>query len=1058
MASSSPIELRDVVETGRPVDARRSRWWIKWVALAGAVAGLRLAVPTVLAPLVARRLSQALGAEVRVGDLGFRPLDGVVTLRDVRVTPQAEPSGGSPLAPIVAERVRADVQWLPLLHKTLRLRELLLDGAQVELERTPDGRLGLAGVADADPSRGLPEQWGFELDRVGLRDSTVRLRDPAAVGAKPFEVRVREGEISGLRRRATAFGRSANMRLDADVGSGRLASYGRYDLGDDGLSVDLRTRMKNVPVAEAIANVPDLGWGEVSGLLSGVVRWQRDPERRDKVSGRVVLRRGEIRVPTFSGPAFGVRRATADIDAVDLVERHVGIGNLVLQGASLAVRPDASDPVPLFGPGEAPSTPPAPTRAARRRGRATDDEDGDDKAPPWVWIVKKFDTPNGRIRSVTATGIVEARARASGENVGPRAYWSPVKLRVWSGEGAAVFDGTARIGRHFAAEGRVTAGGVDLGHLARAAGVHGAEWIQGGRLAADLNVQLDTGEREGQPLDATGPVLLSEVFLSGPIPGEFSAGATEASLSVTGIQLRGRGAKPSPVSALRCTDVRVQEPWLVLERTPAGLTVPTAAEDLVGPSAPATSTPTPVPAATPKPSRRRKPSKSEGTAGGEAGGDVAPPAFEELSPQLVLAGLRMANGRIVVVDRVPQPPVVWDVARVDGVGRDVRVPSPAVDGLRLTGHDSRFGDVQLSVRRGERRDGWDFAAQGMLLSAAAPYLQLAGLPFRFGGGTGSIDTRVSVGESDWTADTEITLRDPRFLGSVGALEDAMGRPISRAVFELRDDAGNLTLQLPLSSVDAAKPAALVQAIGKSVRDEIRRIALEPPRPPVQAPAPDDEEDAPAKPTSQTVPRPAPTPSRRRAEVARVDVVFPPGRADLNQLGVEQVSSVAKALLSRPELLVQLSVAITPEDRRWLAEQALGQELARPDALRGVLRAFGVGAARERIRAALVARAQGLPGLLSAEDEEELGEYLSERPAVGAAEVHSLREARISRVANRLSDYHGISRRRIEVERGEASGPAQPAVRVSVIDDTSRAAAPAPAAQGLPREPAGAPSR
>ena len=39
--------------------------------------------------------------------------------------------------------------------------------------------------------------------------------------------------------------------------------------------------------------------------------------------------------------------------------------------------------------------------------------------------------------------------------------------------------------------------------VARAAGFHGAEWDQGGRLAADLNVQLDTGEREGQPLDAT---------------------------------------------------------------------------------------------------------------------------------------------------------------------------------------------------------------------------------------------------------------------------------------------------------------------------------------------------------------------------------------------------------------------------------------------------------------------------------------------------------------------------------------------------------------------------
>lgn len=1009
--------------------------------LLAAVVGFRLARPALLAPLVGRHLSQALGARVHVGDLGLRPIDGVVTLRDVRVEPSEEAlASGRSVMPIVADQVRADVQWLPLVHKTLRLRELLLDGAQVELERASDGGLGLAGLGEPDASKGLPSDWSFELDRVGLRDSKVRLRDPAAIGAKPFELRVREGEISGLRRRATAFGRTANMRLDADVGSGRLASYGRYDFGDDGLSVDLRTRMKNVPVAEAVANLPDLGWGEVSGLLSGVVRWQRDPDRRDKVSGRVMLRRGEIRVPAFEVPAFAVRRITADIDAVDLVERHVGIGNLVLQGASLAVRPDASDPVPLFGPGDAPAPTPAPAPAGRRKRAAADDEE--DKAPPWVWIVKKFDTPNGRIRSITSTGIVEARARASGENVGPRAYWSPVKLRVWSGEGAAEFDGTARIGRHFAAEGRVTAGGVDVGQLARAAGVHGAEWIQGGRLAADLNLQLDTGEREGQPLDATGPVLLTEIFLSGPLSGEFSAGASEASLTVTGVSLRGRGARPSPVSALRCTDVRVQQPWLVLERTASGFTVPTAAEDLVAASTAATPTPKPVPAATPKPDRRKR-SKPSDSADAAKGGDALPsaPVLEEFSPQLVLAGVRMANGRILVVDRVPEPPVVWDVSRVDAVGRDVRLPSPAVDGLRLSGHDSRFGDVQLAMRRGERRDGWDFAAQGMLLSAASPYLQLAGLPFRFGGGTGAVDTSVSIGESDWTADTEVTLRDPRFLGSVGALEDAMGRTIGRALGELRDDEGNVTVRLPLSSVEASRPASLVQAIAKSVREEVRRIALEPPRPPVQAPRDEEEqEDLRLRPSAQPTPRPAPTPVRRRTEVSRVDVSFPPGRAELNQLAVEQVSAVAKTLLSRPEVRVQLSAAVTPEDRRWLAEQALGAELARPDALRGVLRAFGVGAARERIRAALAARAQGLPGLLSAEDEEELREYLSERPPVGAAEVAALREARLTRVANRLSDYHGVSRRRVEVERVELPGVPTPVVRLAVVDETSRAAA------------------
>ncbi|MFM7735298.1 MAG: hypothetical protein ACKPBU_04860, partial [Alphaproteobacteria bacterium] len=47
----------------------------------------------------------------------------------------------------------------------------------------------------------------------------------------------------------------------------------------------------------------------------------------------------------------------------------------------------------------------------------------------------------------------------------------------------------------------------------------------------------------------------------------------------------------------------------------------------------------------------------------------------------------------------------------------------------------------------------------------------------------------------------------------------------------------------------------------------------------------------------------------------------------------------------------------------------------------------------------------------------------------------------------LSDYHGISRRRIEIERGEAAGGGAPAVRLVVIDETARAAAPVAAQAG-----------
>ena len=170
-ASVEPIELRDEIPPEPPSGGprRRSLWWVKWALLAAAVAGLRLVRPLVIAPFVAQRLSRALGTEVQVRDLGFQPLDAVFTLRGVRVMPAADAATDGAVTPVVAEIVRADVQWLPLFHRTLRLRELVLEGADVEMVRLAHGGLGLAGVTEPDAARGLPAGWGFELDRVALR-------------------------------------------------------------------------------------------------------------------------------------------------------------------------------------------------------------------------------------------------------------------------------------------------------------------------------------------------------------------------------------------------------------------------------------------------------------------------------------------------------------------------------------------------------------------------------------------------------------------------------------------------------------------------------------------------------------------------------------------------------------------------------------------------------------------------------------------------------------------------------------------------------------------------
>src|SRR5512139_4941 len=112
-------EVDGPAEAGRtpaPRMRQRRSLWRKWIILLLALLAIRLALPVVAAPLLAARLSRGLGTRVEIGDLSFQPIDAIVTLRRVTVhAPAGGPADATP--PIVARRVRVDVQWLPLLHQ-----------------------------------------------------------------------------------------------------------------------------------------------------------------------------------------------------------------------------------------------------------------------------------------------------------------------------------------------------------------------------------------------------------------------------------------------------------------------------------------------------------------------------------------------------------------------------------------------------------------------------------------------------------------------------------------------------------------------------------------------------------------------------------------------------------------------------------------------------------------------------------------------------------------------------------------------------------------------------
>jgi hypothetical protein len=368
------------------------------------------------------------------------------------------------------------------------------------------------------------------------------------------------------------------------------------------------------------------------------------------------------------------------------------------------------------------------------------------------------------------------------------------------------------------------------------------------------------------------------------------------------------------------------------------------------------------------------------------------PVDTSSTAEIVVREIRATDGRLRVADGVPDPPVTWDVAKVSGSARDLRLPALTYTGLDVRGGDFRFGGLHLSGARSARGSDLEFSGTDLALSATTPYLELVGLPYRFSGGWGSFRARLSIGEKGWTADTLLRLRDPRFADAASALDDAAGMPVARAVELLRDPEGDVVLRLPLSSASLASGGRIAQAISSGVRSSIR--------------------------------------SAVEYSYIPVEVTFVPGRPQLTESSAQQLVSVGQLLESRSSLMAEIQAGTTRGDQRWLAEQSLSEGLREGGGgFMGVLRSLGVRDERQRIREALIARANGGPGPLDAEDEAVLERLLAEAPPVGPERLAALADARLATVRDHLVNRHYIERGRVITDRSQLEGAVVPIVRI-----------------------------
>jgi hypothetical protein len=740
-----------------------------------------LVLAVVLAPFAEERLSHLVGTRVDVGGVTFGPIDAVVTLRNVVVHPAGENADAAPT--VTAKRIQLDVQWLPLLHRSLLLRELRVEGARVDLERLHAAGWTLERLQRLHPETELPTGWSFALDRIVLRDTAVHLGDVGSDDAEGLDITIRDARVSTRRRRASAFGRVPNLRIDAVAGDGRLLIDGSSDIRDDGVAITARVHAKSLPLRTFASYRPALlADAPIRGRVSAKLQYQRDPGRRDRLTGKLRGRRMRVRVPTLDTPALAVRRVDAEVAGIDLLQRRIVIATLTLRGAHLAVRSDLMAPIPLFDGLARPASPASDPQAMGR-------------ADTWGWTIGHLEAPSARLLVAGPGAQPALAASVSGDNISPAAYWSPLRAAIgWDG-GTAVFDGILRMTRGFAIEGRLTASDMDAAMVTRAVDPPLAALVQTGRVAVDLDVELIPGVTDGPPLAVQGRISVADLWLAAEDPNVFAFGAHALDLTQARIVPAEDGGEGSQAMRVEVGTASLTSPYLRLTRTAEGWSFGTAtqiAEDEPPDEPPAAAT-----------------------------AAAATPAAPTSTVALAVASMSVRDGQVSIVDESTTPALSLDLSALGGSLRQLRLPAAGLPEFDVQGRDSRLGPVRLAAARGGGELRAELSATDFGLAAASPYLQRARLPYAFAGGRGAIRSTVLVAGDRWTADTTLWLTEPVLGGDEGMLERSLGMAPAAALAAVYDRHGEVMLRLPLASTKA-NAAGVAEAFAAGVREAMAR--------------------------------------------------------------------------------------------------------------------------------------------------------------------------------------------------------------------------------------------
>lgn len=420
---------------------RRVLWGL--AALLGLWLLLWLAVPPLAKWQAQERLSEALGRNVTIGEIDFRPWSLQAEVRDVAVA--AAPSAAASGPQLRIARVYVDASSASILRRAPVLAALEIDGLQARLARTADGQYDIDDILDrfaSTPESPEPPEDDaparFALHNVQLRDAQLVFDDRPArqvhtidglaltlpfVSNLPSQVDVTVTPRLAFRLNGTAFDSGAQATPFAPDHPGEL----RLAFDDLDLGPYLPYVPKAVPVRIA------------RGAVSADVRVRfAAPEGGAPtvaIQGRVGARDLAV-TDAAATPLADWRTLELGLKDVQPLARTLAFDRLRIDGLSVHVARDANGELNLMRLGAA-SPPvsaasaaqaaPVPSAAASGQASAT-------AASPWTVTLDGLELADARVRWNDATTRPAAALQLDGLSLqADRIAWpmrEPVPLKL----------------------------------------------------------------------------------------------------------------------------------------------------------------------------------------------------------------------------------------------------------------------------------------------------------------------------------------------------------------------------------------------------------------------------------------------------------------------------------------------------------------------------------------------------------------------------------------------------------------------------------------------------